>query len=30
VRVTDVEYNELYRTPLDFIPPWLRSHRHMK
>ena len=30
VRVTDVEYNELYRTPLDFIPPWLRSHRHTK
>ena len=23
VRVTDGDSNELYRTPVDFIPPWL-------
>lgn len=28
VRVTDGDSNELYRTPVDFIPPWLRSPRH--
>ena len=27
VRVTDGDSNELYRTPVDLIPPWLRSSR---
>jgi hypothetical protein len=27
VRVTDSDYKELYRTPLDPIPPWKRP-RH--
>jgi len=27
VRVTDGDNNELYRTPLDAIPAWLRPHR---
>ena len=27
VRVTDGDRNELYRTPVDLIPPWLKSSR---
>ena len=27
VRVTDGDSNELYRTPLDLVPPWLKSSR---
>src|SRR5258705_7724260 len=27
VRVTDEDSNELYRTPVDLIPPWLKSSR---
>jgi len=28
VRVTDADSNEFYRTPVDLIPPWLKSfHR---
>ena len=27
VRLTDGENKELYRTPLDPIPPWARAHR---
>ena len=27
VRVTDGDSNELYRTPVDLIPPWLKSSR---
>ena len=28
VRVTDADCNEFYRTPVDLIPPWLKSsHR---
>ncbi len=29
VRVTDRDSNELYRTPLDPIPPWLKSSRRV-
>src|SRR6266446_7392135 len=28
VRVTDGDSNELYRTPVELIPPWLKSPRH--
>jgi hypothetical protein len=27
VRVTNGDGNELYRTPVDLIPPWLKSSR---
>jgi hypothetical protein len=27
VRITDVDSNELYRTPIDLVPPWLKSSR---
>src|SRR5256885_690725 len=27
VRVTDGDSNELYRTQVEFIPPWLKSSR---
>lgn len=27
VRITDGDSNELYRTPLDLVPPWLKSSR---
>ncbi|HWZ38264.1 MAG TPA: hypothetical protein VNY08_08195 [Bradyrhizobium sp.] len=27
VRITDGNSNELYRTPIDLIPPWLKSSR---
>jgi hypothetical protein len=27
VRITDGDSNELYRTPIDLIPPWLKSSR---
>ena len=29
VRVTDRDSNELYRTPVDPIPPWLKSSRRV-
>ena len=29
VRVTDGDSNELYRTPIDLIPPWLKSSRRV-
>jgi hypothetical protein len=28
VRVTDGDSNELYRTPIDLVPPWQKSSRH--
>ena len=28
VRVTDYENRELYRTPLDPIPLWIKARRH--
>ena len=28
VRVTDYENRELYRTPLDPIPLWIKTRRH--
>jgi hypothetical protein len=28
VRVTDYENRELYRTPLDPIPLWIKASRH--
>jgi hypothetical protein len=30
VRVIDGESNELYRTPIDPSPPWLRSSRRTR
>jgi len=27
VRITDEDSNEVYRTPIDLIPPWLKSSR---
>jgi len=27
VRITDGNSNELYRTPIDLVPPWLKSSR---
>ena len=30
VRVTDGDSNELYRTPVDLIPPWLKSSRRTR
>jgi hypothetical protein len=30
VRVTDEDSNELYRTPVDLIPPWLKSSRRTR
>ena len=29
VRVTDRHSNELYRTPVDPIPPWLKASRRV-
>jgi hypothetical protein len=29
VRITDGDRNELYRTPIDSIPPWLKSSRRI-
>src|SRR6266850_8139671 len=30
VRVTDADSNEFYRTPVDLIPPWLKSTRRAR
>jgi len=30
VRVTDGDSNELYRTPVELIPPWLKSSRRTR
>ncbi len=30
VRVSDGDSNELYRTPVDPIPPWLKSSRRAR
>ena len=29
VRITDGDRNELHRTPIDPIPPWLKSSRRV-
>jgi hypothetical protein len=28
IRVTDGDNKEVYRTPLDPVPPWMRPHHH--
>jgi hypothetical protein len=29
MRITDGDSNELYRTPIELIPPWLKSSRRV-